>query len=98
GPGGADGPPGGWLLPSSRHHRRFPCVTRLSLWCVPLGGQVAGPPDVSTEIQVERGDEDRSYDDRVENDPEGDREADLGARHHREGTECGERTGQHQPG
>src|SRR5262245_15942621 len=65
---------------------------------VALVVEAAGPPDPAADVEVEGGDQDRADDEGVQQDPEGDGEADLGDEHQREGAQGGEGPGQDDPG
>src|SRR4051794_34741435 len=85
--------PAGCSASNSGHEHRLLVVPWLGHRYIGLSGQLAGPPDVPVEIQGERCDEDRSYDDGVEDHPDRDGEPDLGERHQRQRAERRERTG-----
>jgi hypothetical protein len=66
---------GGW---SARGEGGGAFLAEFGWWRVGLAGQGAGPPHPPADAEVERGDQHGADDDGVEQDAEGDREAELG--------------------
>src|SRR6185437_14318007 len=69
-------------------------LTELAGRRVRFARELARPPHPPAEVEVERGDQHRAHDDRVEEDAEGDREAQFGQERGRDGREDGERAGE----
>src|SRR5215210_2129225 len=90
--------PAPWSLNRCFHARRGPRADLLGLARAVLAREPRRPPDARADVEPERRDEHGAHQERVEQDAEGDDEADLGQEHERQHRQRAEGASQHDSG